>query len=408
MKSTNNFHLIVIHFLQRNGRFIMRNIVDFIGALSPLPQLNVASNKKRILIFNWRDTKHKYAGGAEVYIHEVAKRLVKDGHLVSLFCGNDGVCQKNETVDGIQVIRRGGFYFVYLWAFFYYLIQFRGRYDVIIDCENGIPFFTPLYTKKKIFCLVFHIHQEVFRRSLSKPLSFLALILENRLMPWVYKNIKFITISRSSKTEMKKIGLGSAGIEVIYPGINWQEVRVGIRSKTPLILYLGRLKYYKSLNILIRAAKKVLEKIPQAEFVIAGDGEEKNGLQKLAKRLGIENKITFTGKVSEEGKIKLYQRAWLFVNPSFMEGWGITSIEANAFGIPVIASNIPGLRDSVQNPHSGYIVPYGNINAFADCIYLLLKDKKIREYMSGKAIQWAKRFSWEKSAERFTRILKTL
>ena len=117
----------------------------------------------------------------------------------------------------------------------------------------------------------------------------------------------------------------------------------GNKSKIPLVVYLGRLKFYKSLDVLVRAAKKVISTNPKVKFVIAGFGEERKKLERLAEKLGIEKSVEFVGRVSEKEKINLYQKAWVFVNPSFIEGWGITTIEANACGTPVVASNVSGL-----------------------------------------------------------------
>ena len=400
--------VLLLHFLQRDGQFILRNLVDLVNVFFPLPSVSVAAGKKRILIFNWRDTKHKYAGGAEVYIHELAKRWVKAGHHVTLFCGNDSKCSRNEVIDGIWVIRRGGFYFVYLWAYLYYLLKFRGRYDLVIDCENGIPFFTPLYVKEPVFCVIHHVHQEVFIRYLPKPLSLIASVLENRVMPWAYRNAKFITVSESTKKDMNNLNIKGIATEIIPNGVDLEKLKPGVKNKSPLVLYLGRLKSYKSINVLITSFKKVVEIIPEVRLIIAGDGEERVGLERLTKRLKLSDKITFLGRVSEKKKIRLMQRAWVFVNPSFMEGWGITSIEANACGTPVVASNVPGLRDSVKNPHSGFLVPYGDVELFADRITFLLKNKNVRRQMSGQAVHWAKKFEWDKSVKKFNSIFNSL
>lgn len=387
-----------IYFNERL-RFFIRNIKDFIDVFRY--KSKVIDNKglnKKILIFNWRDTKHSFAGGAEVYVHELAKRWVKSGCDVTLFCGNDGLCARQEVIDGVEIVRRGGFYFVYVWAMLYYLLKFRGRYDVIIDCENGIPFFTPLFAKEKIFLLIHHVHQEVFLRSLKAPLSWLAIFLETKLMPFVYRNIQLITVSPSSKKEILAYKLTNKEPHVIYNGVDLVRFKPGKKHANPLILYLGRLKYYKSLNIFIKSAYEVLKKVPHAEFVIAGEGEEKAGLVRLANKLGLENKIKFLGKVNEEEKIRLYQKAWVFVNPSFMEGWGITSIEANACGTPVVASDVPGLRDSVRNPTTGYLVEYGKVKDFAEKITELIENKKLRQEFSRDALVWAQDFDWKKSA----------
>lgn len=406
------FITLALHFIQNNEKFLLSNIVDFIYLFKSIPKYSTLESKnnhlKKILIFNWRDTKHNFAGGAEVYVHELAKRWVKKGHKVTVFCGNDGKCLKNELVDGVEIVRRGGFYFVYFWAFVYYVFKFRGKYDVIIDSQNGLPFFTPLYAKEPIYSVLYHVHQEVFYKSLSKPLAFIASTLENLFMPWAYRNTKFITVSDSTKEDMKKINLTTNQVEIIHPGVDLTKLKPGIKNKTPLILYLGRLKAYKSIDILLYTYKKVLQTLPGAKLIIAGSGEEEGKLKKLAEKLGIIKNVEFKGSVTEEEKINLLQKAWILVNPSFMEGWGITTIEANACATPVVASDVPGLKDSVKNPHSGYLVEYGNIDMMTERILLLLGNKKVRVKMSKQSIKWAKKYDWEKTAIKCLKVLNEI
>jgi len=253
---------------------------------------------------------------------------------------------------------------------------------------------------------MFHVHQEVFLRSLSKPLAKFAQVLENRLMPWAYRKTKFITISQSSKKEIQDLDLGKAGIEIIYSGIDLNNFKPAIKSKNPLVIYVGRLQFYKSVNIFIEAAKKIVKEQKNVQFAIAGDGEEMLNLQKLVEKLNLKDKISFLGKISEEEKIRLYQKAWVFVNPSLKEGWGITSIEANACGTPVIASNVPGLRDSVRNPHTGFLVEYGKSEIFAHQIQKIIKNKNLRNIMKINSLNWAKQFDWKNSAEKSLNLIR--
>lgn len=361
---------------------------------------------KKILIFNWRDMRHSSAGGAEAYIESMAKQWAASGSRVTIFSGNDGVSPGREISGGVEIIRRGGFYGVYIWAFVYYIFRFRGKYDVIIDCQNGIPFFTPLYAKERIFCLIHHIHQEVFRKSLSKTLAAIASVLEKNLMPFVYKNTVIMTVSDSSRQQIMNIGMGSAGIWVINPGVELKKFRVAAKSKIPMILYLGRLKAYKSINILISAFKIVSSKNAKAILVIAGSGEEDGNLKNLARRMGAcSENIIFKGKVSEEEKIILLQKAWVLANPSMMEGWSIAAIEANACGTPVIASNVPGLCDSVKDQITGYLVEYGDEKLLAKRIIKLIGNKALRKKMSIAARYWAEGFDWQQSSDNFIAII---
>jgi glycosyltransferase involved in cell wall biosynthesis len=334
----------------------------------------------------------------------VAKRWVAEGNHVTLFCGNDGKNPRYESIDGVNIIRRGGFFFVYVWAALYYLLKLRGKFDVIIDSENGIPFFTPLYAKEKKYLLIYHVHGVVFKKSLSPPLAMLANFLETKAMPKIYNNVQVITISESSKLEILANYLTNKEPIVVYGGIDPTMFKPGEKQSNPLVLYLGRLKDHKSIPVFIYTAKEILKSHAEVEFVIAGDGPDKKTLLDLVKKLDLVEKIKFVGRVSEEVKVALYQQAWVFMNPSLMEGWGITSIEANACGTSVVASDVPGLRESIQNPHTGYLVPYGNVGLFTDRINYLIENGSFRRTIEKNARKWALNFDWDKSAKQWLDI----
>lgn len=389
----------ILHLLSVFSEVLKRNIRDFLLLFAPIDSLPPREKEggQKILIFNWRDTEHDFAGGAEAYIHELSKRWVALGHRVVVFCGNDGKSMPNESIDGVLILRRGGFYFVYFWAFIYYLFRFRGRFDSIIDSQNGVPFFTPLYVKEPVVCLMHHVHQKVFLKYLKPPLSNFATFLEEKAMPVVYRNVKFLTVSESSRKDMIRLGLGQAGIEVVNPGVNLQFLNSFERKPEPdpLVVFLGRLKPYKSVDVLIKAFKIVVRRIPNAKLVIIGSGEEDERLRKLTYELKLADKIKFVGKVSDDEKVGWLKRSWVAVNPSMMEGWGITTIEANACGVPVVASKVPGLIDSVKNPHTGYLFSYGDETELSKKVIRILESEKLRIKMGQEAIKWAQNFDWE-------------
>ena len=387
-------------------KYAYLNLRDILLVFKKLPSMPTPlTGKMRILFFNWRDTKSVYAGGAETYVQALASRWVKEGHAVTLFTSNDGYLPPNGETDGVRIIRRGGFYVVYVIASLYYLFHFRSKFDVIVDSENGIPFFTPLYAKEPVYCLVHHIHQEVFRKSLIWPLAKFAMFLEKDLMPYVYRHSNFITVSDSSKREMQKLKITDNDIQVVHPGIDTDFLTPGEKSTTPMISYVGRLKEHKSVHLLIKAFKEVLEKVPEAKLIIAGDGEEENKLVQLVRKLKIDNSVDFRGKVTEEDKRDILRKSWVFCTLSMIEGWGITTIEANACGTPVIASDVSGLRDSVKEGETGLLVTYGDVKVLAEKIILLLSISSLRETLSKGAISWSSNFAWDKSSERFIKIV---
>ena len=397
---------LLLHTLEQELRLVGRAFSDLLGIFLPLPRAEAALPGKRdILIFNWRDTRHKFAGGAEVYIQEMAKRWVAEGNRVTIFCGNDGDAPRSEIVDGIEVVRRGGFYLVYPWAVIYYLLRFRGKYDVVVDCQNGIPFFTPLYVREPVFCVMHHVHQEIFRRYLKGFQASFAMFLEKRVMPAVYRDTKFITVSNSTKREMEILGIKGMGIDIVHNGVDLRRHKPAEKSATPMVLYVGRLKAYKSLDVLIRAFEQVKNAVKEARLVIAGSGEQDAWLRQFVKDLGLADSVEFRGRVSEEEKVRLMQQAWVFVNPSMVEGWGITTVEANACGTPIIAANVPGLRDSVINPHTGFLVPHGNSQVMADRITEVISDGPLRSEMGQEARRWAQEFDWERTSNQFLELV---
>ncbi len=400
------FLVTFFHVLYEPLLALSRNVRDLLGLFTSLNGNGKQSENLRILVLNWRDTKHVYGGGAEVYIEEIAKRWVKEGHKITLFCGNDGKSERNEVVDGIRIIRRGGFYTVYVWAFFYYLFQFYSKFDIVVDCENGIPFFTPLYVRIPKILLIHHVHQDVFRRHLKFPLSIVAMTLESKLMPFLYKNSQIVTISESSKRDIVRQGWAiRENIQIVNPGINAKAFKKAKKTRTPTFTYVGRLKHYKNIDVAIKAQSLVSAKFKEACLFIAGKGEEEENLKVLARELGTNGAVVFKGFVSEKGKAKLLSKSWAAIQPSSFEGWGITVIEANACGVPVIASKTKGLSDSVVDGVTGILVPPKDPEELAKAMEGIILDKKARLILSRKAYEWSKNFSWDKSANQFLRII---
>ncbi|MBI4130389.1 glycosyltransferase [Candidatus Roizmanbacteria bacterium] len=396
----------LLHLLYPVLSSIGRNMHDMAGIFTMQKTQKPYGEKLRILVLNWRDKKHGWAGGAEVYVHELAKRWVEDGHRVTLFCGNDGNNPRNEVIDGVQMVRRGGFYTVYIWAAFYYLFGFRGNFDLIIDCENGIPFFTPLYSSLPKYLLIHHVHQDVFRRQLPFPLSNIAIFFESTVMPRCYRRVPIITISESSRRDIVSLGWAKEeNIEIVNPGIDVSNYKREEKTPHPCFVYLGRLKQYKNVHVAIGAFSRILERNPKARLVVAGDGESRDYLKNVAAKLNLNGTVQFTGRISEEKKVQLLSSAWVVLQPSSFEGWGITVLEANASGTPVIASNTKGLSDSVVNGRTGLLVPVGNEEEMARSMEYLIQQENYRRELSREAIEWSKKFSWEHASRKFMDII---
>jgi glycosyltransferase involved in cell wall biosynthesis len=218
-------------------------------------------------------------------------------------------------------------------------------------------------------------------------------------MPFIYQGQKIITVSESSRKQILKLGFSNPeDISVINPGVELSNFILLPKTEYPSLFYLGRLKPYKNIDVIIKAFKEVLQIFPKAKLAMAGSGESLDELQALTKTLDIEKSVTFFGKVSDKRKAELLARSWVMLQPSMIEGWGITVIEANASGTPVIASKVNGLIDSVKDKQTGVLVTPKNIREWTVEINQLLSNTKLRNNLSAEAYEWSKNFSWDQSA----------
>jgi glycosyltransferase involved in cell wall biosynthesis len=194
-------------------------------------------------------------------------------------------------------------------------------------------------------------------------------------------------------------------IGVVNPAISIAIKPIIKKTSYPSILFLNRIKKYKGADVLIKGFKRIEKEeiMKDSRLYIAGDGDYLYEIKNLSKDC---KKIKIIGKVSNDEKVKLMEKCWIFVNPSFKEGWGIVNIEANFFGMPVIGSNVGGIKDSVIDGKTGFLFEYGNPEDLGDKIKLLIKNKGLRVKMGKNASIWAKSFNWDKSAEEYLNVLK--
>jgi glycosyltransferase involved in cell wall biosynthesis len=364
----------------------------------------------KILVFNWQDIKNPLAGGAEVHLHEVFDRIARMGHDVTLYCSTFPGAAHEENMKGLKVIREGGRYLFNFRVIWKYLTRFRrGKYDLVIDDMNKIPFFTPLYVKEPLYIVTHHMFKKSIFLEAPWPLAMYVYQTEKAGFALCRnRHIPFIVGSPSTKSELEEIGVPGAEVEIINYCVDHAThvPNPAARSATPLIGCFGRLKKYKSVEQLLRALPALLKMFPDLKTVIVGDGDYRATLEKLAAELGVASSVQFTGFVTEQEKILWLQRVWFAVNTSSKEGWGLTVIEANACGTTVIASDVPGLRDAVKDGETGILYEFDNIPQLTSKIELLLKDVALRNRLADRAREWADTFNWDNAAARTLQLLK--
>ncbi len=365
----------------------------------------------RILALNWNDLSNPYAGGAEVHLEELLRRLVGYGHEVTLFCSGYGGCLLEETIEGIRIVRRGNRYNFNLIAPFHLRKLAReSRFDILVEDINKIPFYTPLYLKLNTLVVVPHL----FATTVFREINFILgtyIYLAERPLVLVYRGMPFNVISESTADDIADRGIPREDISVIHCGINRQVYAHDpgvLKYEQPTVLYLGRIKKYKSIQHLVRAFALVKKEAPNARLMVVGNGDYLGKLKYLTSSLGLTADVEFPGFVSLENKVERMRRAHVAVLPSLKEGWGLTNIEANAVGTPVIAADVPGLKDSVQDGQTGFLYPYGDISELARKIVTVLSDRNLRARLEQGGLQWADRFNWDRAAKKFEALLETI
>ncbi|KPK90679.1 hypothetical protein AMJ80_08125 [bacterium SM23_31] len=356
----------------------------------------------RILFLNWQDIKHPLGGGAEVYHQEIFKRIAARGHQVTLLCSGYPGLERTETIDGIRIIRKGGRnYFNYMVPFACRRLLAAEPYDIVVDSINKIPLFSPLYIKKiPVIAVVHHLFKtSIFRETIFPLASYVYM--SEKLIRTIYGKTPFIVVSESTRQDLIKSGIREELITIIENCVDHSLYRTTGEPKSaiPLVGFLGRIKRYKSVDHLIKAFAIVKKLMPDAKLVIIGDGDNLNDLKNLAKKLHIDESVEFMGFLDKEDKIKILQKCHVVVNPSIKEGWGLTIIESNACGVPAVAADVPGLRDSVKDKETGLLYPYGDIEKCAEYIVKFLTDEPFRTEITKNATAWAAQFNWEHAAE---------
>jgi glycosyltransferase involved in cell wall biosynthesis len=356
----------------------------------------------RILLVNWNDRENPHAGGAEVHLHEIFGRLARRGHAIDLVTSGWPGAARQAQLDGMRVERHGGRYSFTLYA--------RGAvrrllaahpYDVVVEDINKLPLFLAGVTDRPFCAVVPHLFGTTAFVEASWPVAAVVWAAEQPV-PRAYRRAWFHAISDSTRDDLVARGVPAERIEVIYPGVDavWYSPDATVpRTREPTFLYVGRLKRYKGVEIVLEALASVRQTRPDVTLDVAGQGDDRDRLERVARALGIGAAVRFVGFVPEEEKRRLLRRSWAVVLPSRKEGWGISNVEAAACGTPALASDSPGLRESVRHGETGFLVPHGDVRALADRMLGLAADAALVARLGRAARAFAERLSWQRAAD---------
>ena len=357
---------------------------------------------------NWLDRANPQAGGAEEHLHQIFGRLAARGHEVTALVSGWPGCAPRSEGDGLQIHRAGRRYTFLLAGPRYFRRHLADRrFDVVVEDLNKVPVFTRWWVDAPVVLLAHHLFGATAFQAGPLPVALATWLLE-RAIPRAFRSVTTVAVSESTKEDLVGRGLDPAKIRVIPNGIELDRYTPdpeGVRSERPSILFLGRLKKYKRVDLVMQALRHLLDRGLDAELRIGGDGDQLPALREEAARLGLEEHVRFLGFITHEEKLTELRRAWLHVLTSPKEGWGIANLEAAACATPTVASDAPGLRESVVDGETGLLVPHGDVDALTEAIGGLLDDHARREAMGRAARRYAKRFSWDVSADAMERLL---
>lgn len=361
----------------------------------------------RIAFLNWRDTANPEGGGSEVYIEEIAKRLVRRGHEVTLVCAAHDAAPGLEVREGVRIVRRGTKLTVYREARRLLRSGALGDVDVVVDTQNGIPFLSTWAVRVPVVVLVHHVHREQWPVVYDPLRARIGWWIESRVAPQVYRDCRYIAVSGSTADELVDLGVDRARISVVHNGVTGAPPHEALpRDSQPRVLVLGRLVPHKRVEHVLRAAGRLRPRFPGLRVAVVGDGWWAPELVRAAADAGVTDMVEFAGHVSEVEKAQQLERAWVLALPSLKEGWGLAVLEAAASGVPTVAyRQAGGVNESVIDRATGLLVDGGE-GAFADALAAVLGDDELRARLGAGARKHAAQYSWDESAKAFEDVLE--
>ncbi|HSW87622.1 MAG TPA: glycosyltransferase family 4 protein [Candidatus Saccharimonadales bacterium] len=362
-----------------------------------------------ILIFNWRDPKNPQSGGAEIVTQEHAKAWVQRGHTVTWFTARFTNSPDKEILEGVTIIRRGNALSVYLFAPFYYLFH-RKKFDIVIDEIHGLPFFTPLYVRKPKIAFIHEVAAEIWDYMYPFPINKIGKFIEP-LYFRLYTAIPFWVVANSAVADLKKYGISSSHCTVINNAIsNTVLTQLPVKEKNSTYIFVSRVVKMKGIEEIIKAFGFIHKEDKNAQLWIVGRGDDEylHQLKQMVVEYGIEKNVTFFGNVSQQKKLELMQRAHILLHASIKEGWGLVIIEAASQATPAIVYDVSGLRDSVKDNKTGFILHENSPREMATKAVSLIDDKKQYKQFQDNGLAWAKSLTWKKATEESNKFIMSL
>jgi glycosyltransferase involved in cell wall biosynthesis len=358
----------------------------------------------RVLLLNWRDTGNPEGGGAELFLDRMAHGLVARGCRVTFFSAAYPGAAPVETVSGVQYLRRGSKLTVYPHGLATLLSRRWGRFDVVVDVQNGMPFLSRAVTRRPVVVLVHHVHREQWQVVYPGLIGRIGWFVEGRLAPWLYRRCQYVAVSQATREELAALRVDPQRISVVHNGTDPLVPVTTGKSPHPTICVVGRLVPHKQVEHAIVGAVRLRGELPDLRLHIVGAGWWQAELERFAAKLGAGDTVVFEGHVSEPRKQELYERSWVMALPSLKEGWGLVVGEAGRHETPTVAyRSAGGTRESIADGRSGLLVD--TQEEFTAALRSLLTDSDRRALLGAGARQLSNQYTWAFSQQAFAEVL---
>ena len=359
---------------------------------------------KHVVFLSWRDTRNPEGGGAERYLETMAAGLVARGAQVTIFCAAHPGAPPDEMVDGVRFVRRGSKLSVYAQGIRALRRGDLGRPDVVVDVQNGLPFFTRPFTRRPVVVLVHHVHREQWPVVYPGLTGRIGWWIEHRLAPWLYRREQYVAVSRATRDELRLIGVTGPRIAVVHNGTDPYVAVTPGKAAHPMVAVVGRLVPHKQVEHAVDAAIELRERWPDLRLHVVGSGWWEGRLHEYVVEKGAQDLVVFEGHVDEERKHEIYEQSWLLALPSIKEGWGLVVGEAGMHRTPTVAyRSAGGTRESVADGRSGHLVE--SKAGFTDAIAMLLEDPAQRRRLGDGALEMSHAFSWGHAQRSFALVV---
>jgi glycosyltransferase involved in cell wall biosynthesis len=358
-------------------------------------------------MLSWRDTSNPEGGGAEIYLEKVAAGLVARGDRVTVFTARYPGSRRREVSGGVTYVRYGSKLTVYLWGMLLLALGRLGplgRADVVVDVQNGLPFFSRLATRRPVLVLVHHVHREQWPVVYQGFMGRLGWWLESRFSPWLYRHCQYVAVSRATRDELAELGVRRAHVAVVHNGSDPTPAVTPVKTEHPSICVVGRLVPHKRIEQAIDTVEQLREEFPTLRLTIVGTGWWEEALKQYAATHAAPDAVEFLGFVDDATKAAVYERSWVMAVPSLKEGWGLVITEAAGWHTPSVAyRSAGGTTESIVAGESGLLVD--TPDEFTARIGDIVRDDVLRKELSEGAAWHAAAHTWAQTQHNFAAVV---